>query len=190
MKLAFDFRPAAVLGGGPSLASDYAQLPPNCTLIAVNNHPFEIGITPHVLVHQDKLRNVYEVAQAVKNFKGVVISPWENSHLPLPPNAWRGDFSSSLATWYALWCDFNPVILCGMDLYQGKVKYCHPRPGVDHVAWHAPLEGHLKYWRQAFRYCPHPERIRAMSGPLIELFGRYENPSLIPQDLGSGRGGV
>ena len=170
--------PAAVLGGGPSLPRDLKKLPPECILIAVNDHPFHF-CDPHVLVHQDRLRNVHAVAQVARDFKGTVISPWENSHLPLPPDAWRGDFSSSLATWYALWIGYNPVILCGMDLYQGRVKYCHPRPGVDHVAWHAPLEGHLRFWRQAFDKCPHPERIRAMSGPLVNMFGRYQPVSLV-----------
>lgn len=142
-------------------------------LISVNDHAFRY-CTPDVLVHQDKLRNVFALREIVNGFKGMIVSPHEDSHVTLPAEAWRGDFSSSLATWFALWSDYNPVILCGMDLYQGKVKYCHPRLGVDHVAWHAPLENHLRFWRQAFVRCPHPERIRAMSGPLVQLFGRYE----------------
>jgi len=165
---------AAVLGGGPSLPNDLKRLPQDCLLISVNDHAFHF-CQPDVLVHQDKLRNVYALQEVAKKFTGMVVSPHENSHVTLPPDAWRGDFSSSLATWFALWCDYQPVILCGMDCYQGKVKHCHPRPGVDYIAWHAPLVLHLRFWRQAFERCPHPERIRAMSGPLVQLFGRYEN---------------
>jgi hypothetical protein len=69
----------------------------------------------------------------------------------------------------------NPVILCGMDCYQGEVMYCHPRPDFHHPVFDAPLEAHLERWRQAFSACPHPERIRAASGPLVDVFGAFES---------------
>lgn len=166
-------RPAAVLGGGPSLPKDLKRLPEGCVLISVNDHAFH-HCEPDVLVFQDKLMYAPAVADVLKTFKGVVVSPQAESHVQLPRGWWDGNQSSCLATWYALWMDYEPVILCGMDCYQGREKYCHPRPGFDHPIFRAPLEKHLALWSNAFYKCPHPERIQAMSGPLVEVFGQYE----------------
>jgi hypothetical protein len=165
--------PAAVLGGGPSLVDDLARLPANCTLISVNDHALH-HCQPHVLVHMDNRFDEFPaLGQAIREFRGIIVSPFENSDISLPKGWWDGGFSSTLATWFALWQGFEPVILCGMDCYQGDVKYCHPRPGFHHPVFDSPLENHLRAWRLAFKKCPNPERIRAMSGPLVEVFGAY-----------------
>jgi hypothetical protein len=165
---------AAVLGGGPSLVEDLARLPKDCVLISVNDHALH-HCKPDYLVHLD---NDFENAPALKAaldvFDGVVVSPFENSGVVLPKGEWwDGGFSSTMATWFALWQGFDPVILCGMDCYQGEEKYCHPRPDFYHPVFDYPVENHLKAWRLAFDHCPHPERIRAMSGPLVDVFGIF-----------------
>jgi hypothetical protein len=166
--------PAAVLGGGPSLVNDLKMLPRRCMLISVNDHALH-HCEPHFLVHMD---NDFEkhpaLKEALDKFQGIVVSPFENSEVVLPRGWWDGGFSSTLATWFALWQGYNPVILCGMDCYQGEVKYCHPRHGFYHPVFDYPIENHLRAWRLAFKHCPNPERIRAMSGPLVEVFGAYE----------------
>lgn len=69
----------------------------------------------------------------------------------------------------------NPVILCGMDCYQGENKYFHPYND-DVPSFHYPLDFHLRPWKEDARHlCPHPERLKAMSGPLMNVFGSYEN---------------
>lgn len=166
-------RAAAILGGGPSLPKDLEKLPKDCVLISVNDHAFHF-CKPDVLVHQDDLKWAPAVREVLKTFTGMVVSPLADSHVVLPRGWWDENQSSALATWFALWSDYNPVILCGMDCYQGPVKYCHPRPGFDHPVFRVPLKFHLARWANAFKKCPHPERIKAMSGPLVELFGRYE----------------
>lgn len=167
-------KPAAVLGGGPSLPEDLKRLPPDCVLIAVNDHAFW-HCDAHYMVYQDRLRHAPAVADVIEGHKGVlVVCPYANSHVELPQGWWNMNQSSGLATWFALWMNYNPVILCGMDCYQGEEKYCHPRPGFDHPIFRAPLEEHLDRWREAFTKCPNPERIRAMSGPLAQVFGQYD----------------
>jgi hypothetical protein len=165
---------AAVLGGGPSLVDDLRRLPKGCVLISVNNHALHF-CKPHFLVHLDNASQSPELGKALETFKGIIVSPFSDSHVVLPKGWWDGGFSSTLATWFALWMGFNPVILCGMDCYQGPVKYCHPRPDFYHPVFDFPLENHLRAWRLAFKHCPHPERIRAMSGPLVKVFGAYAN---------------
>ena len=171
---------AAVLGGGPSLPSDLKNLPDGCVLISVNDHAFHF-CEPDVLVFQDKLRYEPAVQEVLKTFKGLVVSPQAESHVQLPLNWWDENMSSALATWYACWMGYDEVILCGMDCYQGKVKYCHPRPGFDHPVFRVPLKFHLARWAKAFDHCPNPERISAMSGPLVEVFGAY-----VPGELTQG----
>jgi hypothetical protein len=83
---------------------------------------------------------------------------------------WEGSFSSHLATWLACWMGCDPVLLCGMDCYQGKRSAdANPRDN----AYNIPLEEHLAGWRQAFEKCPNADRIKTVSGPLIYIFGKY-----------------
>jgi hypothetical protein len=172
--LAVEQHSAAILGGGPSLENDLTRLPKDCTLISVNEHALH-HCHPSYLVHMDNdFERCFELKQALDTFTGIVVSPFANSDVVLPKGWWDGGFSSTLATWFALWRGFNPVILCGMDCYQGDVKYCHPRPDFYHPVFDFPLENHLRAWRLAFKHCPNPERIKAMSGPLVEIFGAYE----------------
>lgn len=170
-------QPAAILGGGPSLPADLARLPKETVLIAVNNHAFYPVqyCEPHYMVYMDDLRKVPDLGAALQEFRGTVVCPFPESNVILPKGEYYdGGFTSALATWFALWNEFNPVILCGMDCYQGEPKYCHPRPGFHHPVMDSPLENHLRAWRLVGKHCPHPERIRAMSGPLLDVFGAYD----------------
>jgi hypothetical protein len=166
---------AAILGGGPSLPSDLKRLPEDCVLISVNDHALH-HCTPGYLVYMDNhWEKCPELKQAIDTFKGVIVSPFADSHITLPKGQWwDGGFTSTLATWFACWMGADPVILCGMDCYQGEIKYCHPRPDFYHPVFDFPLENHLRAWRFALKRCPNPHVIKAMSGPLVEVFGRYE----------------
>lgn len=171
----FPGRPAAVLGGGPSLPEDLKRLPKDTLLISVNDHALHF-CEPEILVFMDipNAQIVPELAQAVDQFTGTKVSITPFSDVDLSGSGyWDGGFTSTLATWLACYMGCDPVILCGMDCYQGEVKYCHPRPDFYHPVLDYPLEMHFKGWRPALEKCPHPERIRAMSGPLIEIFGSY-----------------
>lgn len=169
-------RPAAVLGGGPSLPSDLARLPENTVLIAVNNHALNF-CAPDFMVFMDipNQQILPELGNAVETFVGLKVSQTPLTDVELDEVYWDGGFSSALATWFACYLGCDPVILCGMDCYQGEIKYAVPRPDFYHPVMDAPLEDHLKAWRPALERCPHPERIRAMSGPLIEIFGQFSN---------------
>lgn len=167
--------PAAILGGGPSLPDDLARLPPECVLIAVNNHALYY-CNPDYMVFMDipNAQEFPELANAVETFTGLRISQTPLSDVDIKGSGyWDGGFSSTLATWFGCYLDCNPVILCGMDCYQGEKKYPYERD-FYHPAMDAPLADHINAWRPALKKCPHPERIKAMSGPLIELFGQYK----------------
>jgi len=165
--------PAAVLGGGPSLPDDLARLPRDCILISVNYHGFYY-CKPMYMVYNDFPESNPLLVKAVKEHKAIHVSPEPTTDVEFDvPDVWTGFFSSNTATWFALWMGCDPVILCGMDCYQGPVKHCPPStyesPMLDY-----PLDFYIRPWVEDCRNSvPHPERIRAMSGPLVNIFGAY-----------------
>lgn len=166
---------AAILGGGPSLPDDLFRVPQGATLISVNHHALKL-CEPQYLVYMDDPQKFPELQAAIESFRGKKINPKpELSDVPLPKGEmWDGGFSSTFATWFALWSGFDQVVLCGMDCYQGEKKYFYDRVGFYHPVFDYPVENHLRAWRLAFKHCPNPERIRAMSGPLTGVFGAFD----------------
>lgn len=172
LKDRFAGRPAAVLGGGPSLPEDMARLPKKALLIAVNHHALRL-CRPQYMVYNDEPKTDPELMALVQNHAAVLVSPEPTSDILFDVPVWTGFYSSNTAAWFALWLGCDPVILCGMDLYQGPVKYFHPYTH-DVPCFHYPLDDHLRPWIEDARAsCPHPERLRAMSGPLVGVFGAY-----------------
>jgi hypothetical protein len=190
MILAFDLiskyqkRPAAILGGGPSLPADMERLPPGTVLFSVNQHALQL-CQPDFLVFMDKPGDIPELAAALGSFRGLKVSqnPAFSDVDLTGADYWDGGFSSTLATWLACFLGCDPVLLCGMDCYQGERKYFYPHT-LDHPCVNYPLEAHVRAWRPALEKCPHAERIRAMSGPLDEVFGRFDYFSLEYRDDG------
>lgn len=167
-------RPAAVLGGGPSLPSDMARLPEGCILIAVNYHAFHL-CEPDFMVYNDQPESDPVLWDAVrKPGRAVRVSPDPTSDVAFDVPVWTGFYSSNTAAWFALWMGCEPVILCGHDLYQGSRVYFHEYHH-DAPCFHYPLDHHIRPWKEDGRHMlPHVERLRAMSGPLIDVFGGYE----------------
>lgn len=167
---------AAVLGGGPSLPADMALLPKKVLLIAVNHHAFHL-CRPHFMVYNDEPKTDTGLTKAVREHEAVLISPEPTSDIDFDVEVWTGFYSSNTAAWFALWLGCDPVILCGMDLYQGEKKYFHAYEH-DVPCFHYPLDHHLRPWVEEGRVkLPHVERLKAMSGPLAGVFGKYEPDS-------------
>jgi hypothetical protein len=180
-------RPAAVLGGGPSLPGDLERLR-DCfgrknaalamtqkkpILIAVNWHAFGL-CKPKYMVYNDRPQDGPELARAIREHWATLVSPDPSSDILFDVPVWTGFYSSNTAAWFGLWLGCDPVILCGMDLYQGKRMYWHAYSH-DEPNFHYPLDFHLRPWVEEARgSCPHPERLRAMSGPLVDVFGAYQ----------------
>lgn len=172
MKDLYAGRPAAILGGGPSLPEDMRKLPPGCLLIAVNYHALLI-CKPVYMVYNDFPASSPELEEAVRQARTVRVSPEPTSDIEFDVDVWIGSYSSNTAAWFALWMGCDPVILCGMDCYQGDRAYFHEYEDKPH--FHYPLDHHIRPWIEDARaLLPHPERVRVMSGPLIGVFGEYE----------------
>lgn len=161
-----------MLGGGPSLPVDMARLPQKTLLIAVNYHAFYL-CQPGFMVYNDQPECDARLLEAVQGAKAIRVSPDPTSDVIIDMEVWTGFYSSNLATWFALWMGCNPVILCGMDLYQGERTYFHEYEDKPH--FHYPLEHHIAPWiEEAKIRLPGWQKVRAMSGPLVDLFGQYE----------------
>lgn len=167
--------PAAILGGGPSLPEDIKRLPKDCLMIAVNYHAFYHCEFVDFMVYNDVPSTNPLMEKAVAEHRAVHVSPEPTSDILFDvPNVWTGHFSSNTATWFALWMGCDPVILCGMDCYQGAVKHCAPSD-YHSAMFDMPLDFYTRPWSEDCKNSvPHPERIRAMSGPLAEIFESYE----------------
>ena len=170
MRDIFAGQPAAILGGGPSLVNDLKRVPPESVLIAVNYHAFYY-CDPDFMVYNDEPETNPLQVMAVREHRAVHVSPEPTSDILFDvPNVWTGFFSSNTATWFALWCGCDPVILCGMDCYQGPVKHVAPST-YDSPMFHMPLDFYTRPWMEECRNSvPHPERVRVMSGPLSQVF--------------------
>lgn len=164
--------PAAVLGGGPSLREDIKQIPRNSILIAVNYHAHEIGLHPHFMVYLDDPRTRPQMMHAIQTCDVIKVCPETEpfGDVEMDTTYWRGNNSATTAAWLGLHLGCNPVYLCGMDLYQGAVKYCHDNWTPDQVPT-LGTDDLMRPWVEECRHCvPHPERLIAVSGPLQRLF--------------------
>jgi hypothetical protein len=164
----------AVLGGGPSLPTDLAIIPPQVVLMAVKQHALRL-VKPDYLVFTERPEKRQELKDALAFFSGTVVSPfaqWSDYLVDVP--FWTGGFSSGFAAWLACYMGAGQVLLCGMDCYQGAQKYFCDRPGYYHPCFDYPVENSLAAWRPALDLCENAENIRAVSGPLADIFGRYE----------------
>lgn len=164
--------PAAVLGGGPSLMDDYLHLSPDCVKIAVNYHAFEVGIRPHFMVYLDDPRTRPQMMHAIQTYNVIKIcpetEPFGDVEMDVP--YWRGNNSATTAAWLGLYLGCKPVYLCGMNLYQGDVKYCHDNWTPDQVPTMNTSDLMRPWVEECRNSVPHPERLQAMSGPLQSLF--------------------
>lgn len=165
-------RPGAVLGGGPSLPSDLVRVPKDALLIAVNYHALRL-VTADYMVYNDDPESDPRLLDAVQNTTAVRVSQHGSSDVVFDVPVWTGFYSSNTATWFALWLGCEPVILCGMDCYQGERVYFHDYSH-DAPCFHYPLEDHLRPWKEDGKHqLPHVERVRVMSGPLTRIFSPY-----------------
>lgn len=180
LKDAHQGRAALILGGGPSLLGDVRNAHvSNPVLIGVNHHPQWVGIEPDYMVFMDNPMIDANLWQAARDFGGIKVTAdlrYTDVHMG-GVDYWNGPGSGIVACWLGLWMGCDPVLLCGMDLYQGEIKYCHEGEP-DKAVFNITLDEHLKRWKAGFRRYPEMiGRVRAVSGPLVDVFERYDPAS-------------
>jgi hypothetical protein len=161
---------AAVLGGGPSLQADLSHIPIGSVLISANHHGLKF-VKADYLVFLDEPERFPGLMAGVQCFQGVKIGRYEeHSDIDLAQESyWDGVYTGHFATWLACLMGCDPILLCGMDCYQNPI----PEGEEKNLAYTVTLEDQLHGWGEAMYRCPHPERIKAVSGPLVDVFGAF-----------------
>jgi len=151
----------AVLGGGPSLLRDLKRVPFDAILLGVNQHALLMNLD--YCIFQD--RDIYPVLKDSD-------APLVTHHRDLA-HIYSGivpDFglSGGTAVWIADYFDAAQVIICGCDSYTADRRYWHSRPGDKGEALGC---NSADVWTLVHRSLQNPERVKAASGPLTEIFG-------------------
>lgn len=173
----FEGRAVLVLGGGPSLVGDVSVLGvrgvfEDAVKVGVNHHAAAVGLHPDYVVFYDDLRRWPVYWDLVRESGAVrVAREAELSDVEVDVKLWLGSGSGTWAASLACYWGGDPVVLCGMDLYQGERKHCHDLAQYPNPIWNVPLDVQLWNWGRAKKFCPGWERIRVVSGPLGDVFG-------------------
>lgn len=155
---------AAILGGGPSLPEDLKGLP-KAVLFGINFHAPQLVDCDYLVFNDRNMQERMAPFPGVKLSRHLVQSDYDLTYLSDP------GMSSIQAVFIADLMGFETIILCGMGCYQDGL-YFHPSDEKP-FGMRETLERQKKRWRLCFEKCERPAAIRAMSGPLIQVFGRY-----------------
>ena len=168
----FKGRPAVILGAGPSLPAQIKHIPENAVKISINERPPLLIDCDYVVFYD------FNTIPLVGEINAKKISPFNGySEFWIDSDVWFNGWSGSAAVWFACYAGCKPVILMGMDLYQGEKEYfTDENPGkFQSSGGTVPLEKHLAAWKDALTRCPNAHVIKAIDGPLVEIFGKW-NP--------------
>lgn len=163
-------RPAVVLGAGPSLPGQLGMIPEGAVKIAVNERPSKLVECDYIVFCD------YDTPLLLDGLNGERITPYAGFDYRVDGSVWFNGSSSHTAAYMACFMGCEPVILMGMDLYQGEKEYFDDGPDTPFRSSGArnSFQNHMKKWKEALTRCPNPQAIKAAGGPLVEIFGKYE----------------
>lgn len=153
-----------VMGGGPTLAADIAQVEAD-VWISANQHGAALRPVDYV-VAMDNLHTIQRVLMLDiirEHTDAPIIGPWHwcdygITNYPLAP---RLMFTGIVAHWLAGMMGGHPVILAGYDCYGGKHRtFAHHKEYVPHMA---------------------NTQVRVVSGPLQEVWPAYDPEEVLPE---------
>lgn len=152
----------AVLGGGPTLLSDLRLVPHDAVLIGVNQHCLLLNLD--YVVFQD--REIYPVLAEGDAPLCTHHRDLAHIHTGIIPDF---GLSGGTAVWMADYLGADEILVAGMDSYTGERRYWHSPPGQR-----SPQLGQnpVDVWVRVRDYLARPGIVRAVSGPLTEIFKR------------------
>ena len=169
--------PAAILGGGLSLPQQLRVVPTGAILLSVNRHGALLTDCDYIVAtdrpEAEACRQLFPDVPLISPFVDLG-GYWYVRNSDVIDNG----FSSPVAMWLARFMGCAPVILCGMDCYQGGTYWHHKE--AESSGNHQPLQNQLIAWRAAHRRTPGVEHVKAAGGPLVEVFGAYEPDTASP----------
>lgn len=162
---------AIVLGGGPSCPSDFSRVReafPDAVKISANLHGFKLTDCDYIVSVDDELKQKRDAAGITAPF--ISYHRWAEYRLVEFPH-----FSESGI--YAAWIAWNlgacPILLCGMGCYSEGATYFHDADAFS-PGNRIPVDSHVRAWMKLHKTLPAPVPVRAVSGPLVNVFGAYD----------------
>lgn len=164
-------RPAVCIGGGPSGPWAFVPFfggvaPRDAVVLSANDHGYRCGLFPPVdfIVACDD-----GMGEVCRPYGAPIISPkrWADIR-----DLHRVDNNSGRLAVYAAWVmGCAPIVLIGMDCYDGATYF--DRPDAVSAGNNKTIEQHIRRWRQLTELAP-GIMIRATSGPLLEVFPKFD----------------
>lgn len=167
-------RAAVVIGGGISAPAQLARAPEGALFLSANQHGCMLRACDYIVALDVWEHREFKLLDGrmvkITHFGVPIISP-------RPGDADYRIFdkpaanSGAVAAWCAWVMGCAPILLAGIDCYEGGTYY-H-----DHNARssgnHVPVDQHLRKWAKAAAAAP-GAMIRSLGGPLEALFPPYD----------------
>lgn len=168
--------PIAVLGGAPSLQSDFEKITHEAITISVNEHGFVV-CNPDICVFLNDPAKYKNLQICLDSDVMRVTKLLKYTDVEVNVKHFHGGFSGQFAVWLACYLTTNKVYICGMDLYGSKNHYYDINRKHERfdVLVRTELQDSLKHdWIRLKRYIDNDEQVFACSGILTSIFKHYE----------------
>lgn len=170
LALQYAGRPGVAMGGGESLPAQLARCPDNAVYVSANQHGALLRTVDFIVSIDGNEADVRPCGVPVigrRVWCDYRIQDWQDFHYCGPTVAW---------VLRALGC--HPVILTGMDCYQGGTY--HHDPQARSTGRLVTLEEHTRHWRDLE---PHMRGIvvRSCGGPTAEVFPLWDPDEALPE---------
>lgn len=156
-------KPATIIGGAPSRLTDVPLCPQNGIFISANDHGLLQRDCDYIAACEDLGIRLFQ-------WERPIIASWSRADIrvfevPLPNSA-------ALGAWAAYVMGCAPVVIAGVECYQGKT---YPQdPDLRTSGHKLTLKEHLLHWQKLDLLAPRGI-FRAISGPLLSIFPRYSS---------------
>jgi len=176
--------PILVIGGGPSALTDLPQIPgwQSMVQISANGHAFKLpGAKPRYIFTKDNAEcpprprkpnaEPFKLMEPQMRAFGVPIislqywADYRCAHWPFQGNS--GQHALAVATLMG----GAPVISVGIDCFMGQTYFHGDAANISKGKSRSYWQVRFRRYAERFRCAP---RIRALSGPVAETFGRYD----------------
>lgn len=151
-------KPAVIIGGGMSRSRQVERCPPpgEAIYISANHHGAELWPCDYIVcldMIEPKLRTYGVPLVCPRTFADVRMI-----HQPANQSGMVGAYLA-----WVLGC--SPILLCGMDLFQGGTYESNPKAPSSGLR--VPLPSHVERWGKLGARCVGAD-IRSMGGPLVD----------------------
>lgn len=169
------------MGGGSSLPLAFiphfnpAGIPSDAVLVDANDHGCQLARTGLIRT-PDFCAVVDRIEGRIRKWKVPIVAGRNFADIRLPDLM---GFQAGMTAAYVLWAfGCSPILLAGMDLYDGGT-YWHDH-NADSAGRSQSVKEHVKRWERIIPVCK-GAMFRAINGPLVDLFGKYDpNEPIIP----------